>query len=95
MKPQIKPGIVVKSLKGRDKDRLFMVLYKADADFAMVCDGQLRKLAKPKKKRCKHLAAMPYELEQCLALYEEKRLKDSDVRSALNAVESELTEKTK
>jgi large subunit ribosomal protein L14e len=93
LKPQIKPGIVVKSLKGRDKGRLFMVLYRADADFFVVCDGDLRKLSKPKKKRCKHLAALPYELEQCLALYKAKQLKDSDIRKALDTVRCELTDK--
>ncbi|MDO5022013.1 MAG: KOW domain-containing RNA-binding protein [Eubacteriales bacterium] len=95
MKPQIKPGIVVKSQKGRDKGRLFMVLYQVDADFVMVCDGKLRKLDKPKKKRCKHLTALPYEMEQHLALYAANRLKDSDIRKELDKILYELTDRDK
>ena len=60
-----------------------MVLYEVDADFVFVADGDLRKLAKPKKKRRKHLASTSREEPGLLSLYELGRLKDSDLRQAL------------
>jgi ribosomal protein L14E/L6E/L27E len=89
MKPDVKPGIVAKSLKGRDKNRLFMVLYEVDADFVVICDGKLRKLCRPKKKRRKHLRALPHELPELMELFKAGRLKDSDVRKAIAKIEEE------
>ncbi len=50
MKPEIKPGLVVISRMGRDKNRVFVVLYEVDADFVMVADGRNRPLAAPSAK---------------------------------------------
>ena len=61
MKPEIQPGRVVFSKKGRDKGRYFVVLYMVDADFVMMTDGDTRKLDHQKKKRRKHLCACPFE----------------------------------
>ena len=83
MKPNIFPGIVVFSKKGRDKGRYFVVLYSLDADFVMVADGETRKLDHMKKKRRKHLTACPYECPEILSLYQAGRLKDSDIRKVL------------
>ena len=55
MKPEILPGRVVFSKKGRDKGRYFVVLYSVDADFVMMADGDTRKMDHLKKKRRKHL----------------------------------------
>ena len=51
---QIKPGDIVRSKAGRDKDRYFIVIRCEDV-FAYVCDGDLRKTDKPKKKKIKHV----------------------------------------
>ncbi len=83
MKPPILPFYAVFSKKGRDKGRYFVVLYTVDADFAMIADGDTRKLDHPKKKRRKHLAACPHEFPDLMALYAQGRLKDSDIRRAL------------
>ena len=83
MKPNIFPGIVVFSKKGRDKGRYFVVLYPLDADFVMVADGNTRKLDHMKKKRRKHLAACPHEYPELIALYQAGKLKDSDIRKVL------------
>lgn len=83
MKPEILPGRVVFSKKGRDKGRYFVVLYLVDADFVMMADGDTRKLDHLKKKRRKHLTACPYEDFRLIELYQQGRLKDSDVRSVL------------
>ncbi len=49
----------------------------------LICDGDRRKVEKPKRKRRKHLSATPHEAPEILSLYALNRLKDSDVRSAL------------
>ncbi len=45
---------VVRSMAGRDKGRLFFVLETADG-FALLADGKIRKLEKPKRKKTKHI----------------------------------------
>ena len=47
-------GMIVRSGAGRDKGKL-MVILEIDGDFALLADGKERKLAKPKRKRIKHL----------------------------------------
>ncbi|MDY2848064.1 MAG: KOW domain-containing RNA-binding protein [Oscillospiraceae bacterium] len=47
-------GRIVRVIAGHDKN-LFMVITAVEGDFAFLCDGKSRKLAKPKKKRLKHL----------------------------------------
>lgn len=54
-----------------------------DADFVMVANGDSRKLDRPKKKRRKHLLATSRELPGLLALYDQGRLQDSDLRKQL------------
>lgn len=53
---QLKVGQVVRSLAGRDKGQFLIVLEVLDQNFVMVCDGKLRKISHPKKKKIKHLA---------------------------------------
>ena len=50
----IEKGSVVRSLCGHDNGKNYIVL-KVDGDFAFVCDGKLRQVSNPKKKRLKHL----------------------------------------
>ena len=47
-------GAIVKSLAGHDKDEFFVVI-AADSEFAFIVDGKNKTLAKPKKKKYKHL----------------------------------------
>ncbi|MEG0912883.1 MAG: hypothetical protein RSB78_00715 [Oscillospiraceae bacterium] len=49
-------GSAVVSKAGRDKGRFFAVL-ELDSDFAMIADGDLRKIDKPKRKKLRHLGA--------------------------------------
>ena len=46
-------GSVVYSLMGRDKGRYFAVVEVIDESFVMIADGDLRRLANPKKKKIK------------------------------------------
>ena len=86
MKAPMEKGNVVISKKGRDKGRLFVILYSLDADYVFLCDGELRKVAHPKKKKRLHLTPTVYECQELTGLYDAGRLKDSDVRAALDTV---------
>ena len=83
LKPEIFAGSIVFSKKGRDKGYPFVVLLSLDTDFVLICDGKRRTVAKPKRKRRKHLSATPHAAPEILSLYAMNRLKDSDVRKAL------------
>lgn len=48
-------GYLVKSTKGRDKDRVYIVYRIIDKDFVELVNGDTRKIDNPKKKRVKHL----------------------------------------
>ena len=50
----ISVGSVVYSKAGRDKGNYFIVT-ALDGEFAFICDGDMRKFDKPKKKKQKHL----------------------------------------
>ena len=50
----MKTGDVVMSLKGHDKERLYVVIGHTDNE-ALICDGKCKKLGNPKKKNIRHL----------------------------------------
>ncbi|MCH5209685.1 MAG: KOW domain-containing RNA-binding protein [Oscillospiraceae bacterium] len=47
-------GSIVRSIAGRDKGDLFIVLSR-EGDYAYLANGELRKVDRPKKKKLKHL----------------------------------------
>lgn len=51
---EVKIGMVVKAIAGRDKDRFFVIKEVKD-NFVLIVDGKSRKLEFPKKKKIKHL----------------------------------------
>ncbi len=69
-------GYVVKSLKGHDTGRVYLVVAVLNADFVLLSDGEYRKLDNPKQKRIKHVELLSDEIIQNVKL-------DSDVRTAL------------
>jgi ribosomal protein L14E/L6E/L27E len=58
----LETGTVVKSLKGRDKDKYFCVVCIEDG-YVYLCDGKEHKLAKPKRKNIKHIAVTQAKLQ--------------------------------
>lgn len=52
----ISVGQIVKSIAGRDKGRVFVVMDIIDDEYVLISDGDLRKSEKAKKKKIKHLA---------------------------------------
>ena len=47
-------GDIVQSKAGRDRGGYYIII-RMDGIFAYICDGDLRKADKPKKKKLKHL----------------------------------------
>jgi len=81
----IEPGRVVISLAGRDEGRRFVVI-EADEGYAMIADGDLRKVDRPKKKKRKHLRATQ---ERIACVPDAKRPMDHEIRRALTAIAPE------
>ena len=52
---ELKVSDIVQALAGHDKGSFHFVL-KTEDGYALVADGKLRKLSKPKRKKLKHLA---------------------------------------
>ena len=70
-------GYVALSKAGRDKGRFLYVL-DVDGGYATVADGDLRKIAAPKKKKLKHLSATTTKL-----VFDQDELSDKKLRAAL------------
>ncbi len=51
---EIVEGSIVRSIAGRDKGDLFIVMSR-EGDYAYLVNGELRKADHPKKKKLKHL----------------------------------------
>lgn len=51
----LEKGSVVRSLAGRDKDRLLAVVAAGDDGAVYVCDGKERPLERPKRKNPRHI----------------------------------------
>jgi large subunit ribosomal protein L14e len=86
MDRQIGIGTVVLSKCGRDKGRYFIVCGLQGDDYVLLADGVLRKLARPKKKKIKHIAVTNDRLENIAQkLTDGKKVFDSELRGALRA----------
>ena len=86
-------GSLVISMKGRDKDRIYLVSSIIDDNFVSLVDGNFKLLANPKKKRIKHLSISSeviVSIKEKLA--EGKKVFDSEVFSAIK--NSNLNKKT-
>ncbi|MDD4439148.1 MAG: KOW domain-containing RNA-binding protein [Tissierellia bacterium] len=80
----LKIGQIVKSKAGRDKGRIFLICRVVDEQFVLVCDGSLRKLNNPKKKKVKHLMIYKTVLtEFAEKLQENQNLNDAYVKKLL------------
>lgn len=49
-------GQIVRVKAGRDKDRFMIIIGIPDDDYVLLCDGNVRKISRPKKKNKKHIA---------------------------------------
>ncbi len=89
MKNQIKIGDIVLSKAGRDGGRYYVVMARED-NFAYICDGDLHKVEKPKKKKLKHLKLTDKKSDN-VAEKQAKGIKiiNSELRKAIKEFNSE------
>lgn len=62
-------GTVAYSKAGRDIDRKFIIMDIIDKEYVYICDGDLRKIEKPKKKKIRHLMfteIVAEDIKECL-----------------------------
>ena len=74
-------GTVVFSKRGRDKGRSFLVT-ASDNGYVYLCDGALRPLSKPKKKKIKHIQITNTVFDISNQNFD-GGFKDSDIRKLL------------
>lgn len=78
------PGGICQSLQGRDKDRFYIIKQVLEGGFILVADGNVKKLASPKKKRLKHVRLLPARAEVIGNKLEKgEKVFDTEVYSAL------------
>ena len=80
------PGRVAVILRGHDAGSWCAVLRVLDESTVLVCDGRLRTVSKPKKKRVKHLAPLPLTIPVTGRGESGGPIADSDIRKGLKAV---------
>ena len=74
-------GQVVIPKQGRDKGRAMVVL-SVEAEYLYLADGQIRTLAKPKKKKAKHIQPTNHVMD--LQRAGSRGLQDADIRKMLS-----------
>lgn len=80
---EIVEGSVVRSIAGRDKGDLFIVLQR-EGEYTYLANGELRKVDRPKKKKLKHLQGTNYVSEFVQnKLSVSGKVTNSEVRKAL------------
>jgi len=80
---ELKTGQVVKSLAGRDKGRLYLIIGFA-GNRTLLADGRCRTVGNPKKKNPKHLQPYRSVFPEIKESIRQGKLKDIEVRNILN-----------
>jgi len=89
----LKIGQIVKSKAGRDKDKIYIISQILDEQYVLVCDGDLRKLSSPKKKKVKHLVIYNTVLtEFAYKLQSNENLDDAFVKRLLEPFTKDASE---
>lgn len=74
-------GDIVYSRAGRDQGRYFLVIGLVDEQYVLIADGKLRRLETPKRKKVKHLRALPpQDLRVCEKVRNGEKLTNSEIR---------------
>jgi len=78
--PKFAVGDIVRSKAGRDKGKTLVVTQVLAAPYVLVCDGDLRKLDRPKRKKLMHLMHCPHLPRMVI---DEKTVCDANIRKHL------------
>ena len=80
----VQAGDGVRSLKGRDEGRLMIVVGRAGTGDLLLCDGRLRRIESPKRKREKHVAWISRpEGAVCEKLRHGEKVTNAEIRIAI------------
>lgn len=78
------PGQLVVSVCGRDRGKFYLVLEATINNMVLVVDGEVRKVASPKKKNVRHLRPCQQKNVDFLEKVNSgRKITDLDVRKAL------------
>jgi ribosomal protein L14E/L6E/L27E len=80
---EIESGQVVKSLAGRDKGKLYLII-GFEGNRALLADGRCRCVLKPKKKNLSHLQPYRCVVPEIKERIRQGNLNDNQVRNTLN-----------
>ncbi len=85
MRSDIVTSDIVASLCGRDRGALMMVVGLDSEGYALLCDGRLRKIEKPKRKKLRHVRLVCHtDCPAAQKLRAGERLSNSEIRRALS-----------
>lgn len=80
-------GQVVRSVRGRDRGRWYLVVNTSADGFILVADGMRRTLSRPKRKNPRHLMVYDAKVDSISeALAAGRRVNDRDVDQALRTL---------
>jgi ribosomal protein L14E/L6E/L27E len=90
----LKPGDIVRSLRGKDEDQLYVVLALPDERSALVADGDKRRFDRPKRKNVLHLEPTgQFSEEVAGSLRETGRVTNAKLRFAIASAMRDAEEK--
>ena len=82
-------GALAKSLAGRDKEEIFVIIEEA-GEYIFLADGKCRLLEKPKRKNKKHIQIIHDREEQRRrSLIQEEKLTDVQIRKSIQCYKRE------
>lgn len=89
---EIQKSHIVKSLCGRDKDKIFIVS-ELDGNYALLVNGKLRRLEKPKRKKLKHILFLnENETRVGEKFLKGEKVTNAEVRKSLLAFSNDSTQ---
>lgn len=77
-------GLIVQVLAGRDAGRRMVVVGLHPPEYLTLADGDLRKIARPKRKKLKHLRPLGIVVEGIEERIASGKLTDAQLRKALS-----------
>ena len=79
-------GVVAVSRAGHDKGKAFVIVGRAEPEHVLLADGESRTVAKPKKKKLRHLHVEPKVASEVREkLLAGTPVSDAEIRKALRA----------
>ncbi len=86
----VEPGQLARSLAGRDKGRLYIIL-EAEGEYVSLADGKYRTAENPKRKKKKHVQLQDFRNPKLKGkLSRNEMLRDEEIRKILKEADTVL-----